>query len=77
MTDPQPITIPGASVVLYRDGPSHDGRKTAAIGKFACDTAEAGRQLLDDIIALLRKEAFGAVIGPMEGDTWHSYRLVS
>jgi len=77
MTNPQPISISGASATLYRDSPSHEGRKTAAIGKFACDTAEAGGQLLDEVITLLRKEAFGAVIGPMDGDTWHSYRLVS
>lgn len=77
MTTPQPITVQGASAMLYRDGPSHDGRKTAAIGKFTCDSAEAGRHLLEDMTSLLRKEGFGAVIGPMDGDTWHSYRLVS
>ncbi|WP_119388428.1 hypothetical protein [Taklimakanibacter lacteus] len=77
MTTAQSITVPGASAMLYRDGPAHDGRETAAIGKFSCDTAEAGQHLLDQAVAQLRAEAFGAVIGPMDGDTWHSYRLVS
>jgi hypothetical protein len=73
----EPIEIKGARATLYRDGPSHQGRKTAAIGKFACDDAENGGKLLSETLARLRQDGFGAVIGPMDGDTWHSYRLVS
>lgn len=74
---PEPITIPGASALLYRDAPSHEGRKTAAIGKFACDSAVPGRQLIAATLTRLQAEGFEAVIGPMDGDTWHSYRLIA
>lgn len=77
MTLAEPVEIKGARAMLYREGPSHGGRKTAAIGKFACDTAEAGNKLLTETLAQLGREGYGAVIGPMDGDTWHSYRLVA
>ena len=75
--DAEPITTEGAAALLYRDGPAHAGRRTAAVGKFTCDTAEAGQRLLDIVALRLGAEKFGAVIGPMDGDTWHSYRLVA
>lgn len=75
--DVEPIKTEGAAALLYRDGPSHEGHRTAAIGKFTCDAADSGRRLLDGIMARLGAEKFGAVIGPMDGDTWHSYRLVT
>lgn len=77
MTTAETLSRPGASAMLYRAGPSYQGRKTAAIGKFTCDTAEAGQALLTDVLTLLQQEGFSAVLGPMDGDTWHSYRLVS
>lgn len=71
------ITIDGAACTLYRDAPNWDGQRTAAIGCLRCDDAAAGQQLLDRIAAKLVGEGFDALIGPMDGDTWHSYRLVS
>ena len=73
----EPLKTEKASATLYREAPSHEGRRTAAIGKFACNSAAQGRKLLDETMTLLRSEGFEAVIGPMDGDTWHSYRLVS
>jgi hypothetical protein len=73
----EPIEMTGARAMLYRQGPAHDGRKTAAIGKFACDSAADGHNLLAQTLTRLGREGFGAVIGPMDGDTWHSYRLVA
>lgn len=62
----------GARAKLYTDGPDWDGTATATIGKFRCDTPEAGASLLRE----LQAEGHKALLGPMEGDTWHSYRLV-
>lgn len=73
----EPIKTEGAAALLYHEGPAHEGRRTAVIGKFTCDTAEHGRRLLEGIVARLEAEEYGAVIGPMDGDTWHSYRLVA
>lgn len=67
----------GASCTLYRDAPLWDGQRTAAIGAFSCDSAEAGAALLTTETGRLAEEGYEAVIGPMDGDTWHSYRLIS
>ncbi|MEM9471502.1 MAG: hypothetical protein AAGA00_06055 [Pseudomonadota bacterium] len=66
----------GIGFSIYREAPSWDGRKTASIGQFACKEPEAGARALADAIAALKTEGFQAVIGPMDGDTWHSYRAV-
>ncbi|MEY2757176.1 MAG: hypothetical protein RIR33_954 [Pseudomonadota bacterium] len=70
------IQIPGASLKLYREAPSLEGHRTAALGAFACDTAEAGARVIREAMILLRSEGFGAVLGPMDGNTWSKHRLV-
>lgn len=77
MTAPEPIAIPGARSVIHRDAPDWDGRKAAAIGGFSCDSAEAGAALLDQASRRLAAEGFAALLGPMDGDTWHAYRVVT
>jgi hypothetical protein len=76
MTDPQRFESDGASARVWRDAPSWDGARTAAIGAFACAGASKGAALLSQIAAMLAAEGFEAVIGPMDGDTWHRYRVV-
>lgn len=70
------IATPGASLTIFRDAPSLDGRRTAALGAFTCETAEAGARVIGEAIATLRAEGFGAVLGPMDGNTWGKHRLV-
>lgn len=36
---------------------------------------EAARRLFDEGISWLRETGAGAVLGPMDGDTWHKHRL--
>lgn len=67
----------GARLTLYRDAPSWDGLATYAVGQFSCTDAQAGAALLQQVAVLARAEGAQALIGPMDGDTWHSYRLVS
>lgn len=77
LVEPEVVAIAGATASVYRQAPSWQGRRTAAVGSFACDRAAAGGQLLRDIAARLSAEGFEALIGPMDGDTWHKYRVVS
>lgn len=70
------ISILGASLTLFRDAPSFEGRRTAAIGSFTCETAEAGAQAIREALSVLKAEGFGAVLGPMDGNTWAKHRLV-
>jgi len=70
------IEIPGASLRLFRDAPSLEGLRTAALGEFSCETAEAGARVIREAMAMLKAEGFGSVLGPMDGNTWGKHRLV-
>ncbi|WP_148663591.1 hypothetical protein [Bosea vaviloviae] len=74
---PVECAIEGASCLIFRDAPAWEGRRTASVGRFRCDSATAGRDLLARAAADLAAESYEALIGPMDGDTWHSYRLVT
>ncbi len=76
MSGPEPVAAGGATLTVWRDAPSLEGRRTATLGAFSCDTAEAGAALLRTTADRLALEGFGAVVGPMDGDTWRSHRLV-
>lgn len=66
----------GARLTLYRDGPDWRGPTMAVAGlKFTSE--KAGAALLDTAAQIARTAGAGALLGPMEGDTWHSYRLVT
>lgn len=41
----------------------------------ACERPEAVAKLFATAIGWLRDHGAGAIVGPMDGDTWHSYRL--
>ncbi|MDB5506829.1 MAG: hypothetical protein JWR75_1467 [Devosia sp.] len=77
MTEPQSISRPGAALRLYRDAPAWDGMRCAAIGGLVFEEPGAAAQLLVETLAVLKAEGFGGALGPMDGDTWHSYRTVT
>jgi len=64
----------GAKLTLYTNAPDWRGATVAIAGQ-VFESVAAGENLLRD--AIDRAKCLGAVsiIGPMEGDTWHSYRL--
>jgi L-amino acid N-acyltransferase YncA len=71
------VERPSAACTLHRDGPAWDGRAAAAIGRFGCADAAAGVALLREIAGMLAAEGVAGVLGPMDGDTWHSYRAIT
>lgn len=66
----------GARLTLYRDGPDWDG-PTMTVGKLNFGSAAEGADILLDVVSLAEAGRAAAVLGPMEGDSWHSYRLVT
>lgn len=64
-------------LVIYLDAPDWDGAPAAAFGDFTCKSLEAGCDLLRDGIAYTKSQGINRIIGPMSGDTWHSYRFVT
>ncbi len=69
--------IEGAALRIYRNAPSWDGLKTAAVGAIKFTDRASGQTLLADVCKRLLDEGFEAVIGPLDGATWHSYRVVT
>lgn len=47
------------------------------VGHFAAAEGGAGRELLSHAFTRLAQEGCTRAIGPMDGDTWHSYRFVT
>ena len=74
----QVLKTDDGQLTLWFDGPAWgDHTKVATVGKCKFTSAEGGARLLADAAALAKSNGATAVIGPMEGDTWHAYRLVS
>lgn len=73
---PEDVRLGEARCALWRDAPVWNGLKTAAVGRFVAPDAAAGAALLEKIANDLAAEGFEAILGPMDGDTWRSYRLV-
>ncbi|MES0862950.1 hypothetical protein ABLN87_11385 [Ruegeria sp. SCPT10] len=71
------IRTDGAKLSIHLQGPEWDGAPAATIGDFSCKTPEAGLQALHQAIERIRSAGIDRIIGPMSGDTWHSYRFVS
>lgn len=67
----------GAKCSVFLDGPDWDRLPTATIGAFSCKTVESGHEILSQAISFIRESGMKQVIGPMDGDTWHSYRFVT
>jgi len=77
MTQPETVQRPGAALRIYRDAPDWDGARCAAIGGLAFAEESAAVMLLEETATRLRSEGFSGFFGPMDGDTWHSYRTVT
>jgi len=65
-------------VTIWFDGPAWQAHtQVATVGKCIFNSAEAGARLLADAAARAKSKGATAMVGPMEGDTWHAYRLIS
>jgi GNAT superfamily N-acetyltransferase len=54
----------------------YDEKQTAVIGMFeAIDNYDVVKRLLDRALDFLRQRGVRRAIGPMDGDTWHTYRF--
>ena len=73
----QSFQADGAKITAYLDGPKWDGAPAATIGAFDCKTAAGGAEVLRQAIAFIRENNIQKILGPMDGDTWHSYRFVT
>lgn len=75
--EPQILEHGDSSLAIYRDAPAFEEKQTAALGSLRFATSDAGAALVNEAVSQLKSEDFEAVIGPMDGDTWRSYRSVT
>ena len=74
----QTITHENAKCTLWlTDTPQFESYRTATIGDFSCENVAQGVALLEKAFHILKKEGIEYAIGPMNQNTWHSYRLVT
>ncbi len=61
----------------WNKAPEYRDYRVGLIGHFAAADRHSGTQLLSRACALLRTHACHYAIGPIDGSTWHHYRLVT
>lgn len=60
----------------WSNAPDLPGHHPGILGHFAAEQAAAARTVLDAACAELRARGCDLAIGPMDGTTWRSYRLI-
>ena len=78
------VAVDGGTTVArcslwWRQAPPLEGERTAAVGHFSASpgAAHAARALLEQGCRELQAQGATLAVGPMDGNTWRSYRLVS
>jgi len=63
--------------IWWRDTANVDGASTGAIGHYAATDEESGRAVLDYACRELRNRGCALAVGPLDGNTWRRYRLIT
>lgn len=69
-------TITAWASLWWNHTPQLDGTQVAAIGGFGALEETPALSLLEEATSRLRSLGFRTVVGPMNGNTWRSYRFV-
>lgn len=69
------VVVAGASV-WWRHVPPLPGHTLGLVGHYASADADAGVRLLRHVTMELAAQGCTTVVGPIDGSTWRSYRLV-
>lgn len=76
------VLTEGASLLArcslwWQSTPAYAGRRTGIIGHFAAHDEDSAPLLLEHACGLLREQGCEYAVGPMDGNTWRRYRLVT
>jgi GNAT superfamily N-acetyltransferase len=61
----------------WREVPPLPGETPGVIGHFSADDETGARVLFGHAFRILRSQGVSVAVGPMDGNTWRSYRLVT
>lgn len=76
-TDPQGQSLASCCLWWGDNIPKLEGYSLGIIGAYDSSSDDAGLELLEKATEQLIIEGCDLAIGPMDGDTWHSYRFVT
>lgn len=66
-----------AAGLWWRGVAAHEGRVCGAVGQLRAGTPEEAAELLQMGCARLAAEGCELALAPLDGDTWHSYRVIT
>lgn len=66
-----------ACSIWTKDTPIYNQFQSALIGNFFASDRETGVKILEYVVSKLKSRGIEYVLGPMNGSTWRSYRLVT
>ncbi len=61
----------------WKQVPSLEGERLGVIGHFHSDNEADTSVVLNDAVEILQEHQCTKIVGPMDGNTWRSYRLLS
>jgi GNAT superfamily N-acetyltransferase len=67
----------GRAALWWTQAPPVTGERPGIIGRFAADIEVDARSVLDLACSTLREAGCTIAIGPMDGNTWRSYRFLT
>jgi GNAT superfamily N-acetyltransferase len=67
----------GRCSLWWKQAPAHEGFRVGVIGHYAAASEEGAAAVLDAAQERLREANCTLAIGPMNGNTWRSYRFVT
>jgi len=66
-----------ACSLWWTEAPPMEGERIGCIGHYAAETQTAGEAMIRDALDILRANGCTLAVGPMDGNTWRSYRFVT
>ncbi|MBZ0185554.1 MAG: hypothetical protein K8F91_04815 [Candidatus Obscuribacterales bacterium] len=67
----------GGYGIWYKDTPHLNRVPVGCIGNYRARDAAVGVELLHQAVSQLQEKGIEQIVGPMNGNTWHSYRLTT
>jgi len=69
--------LTGRCSLWWKSTPALDGQTLGYIGHYAADSLDEGSALLTEAMKALREQKCNLAVGPIDGNTWRRYRLVT
>lgn len=73
----QPGQVTARCSLWWKNTPAYENYAPGLIGNYSASEAEAGKDLLQQACAMLASHGCTMAVGPMDGNTWNRYRLIT